>query len=142
MYGYIIVLALLVTACGTESEIDPSLEPYLNEYLSLCDASSECKSKPRHTVDVLKIGEFANGNLGYCERNKTLGGTDRIVTIVPRGEYGEFQYKTLVFHELGHCIHGLKHDSESWIMDTSRKLASERVYEVYWEQALTQLFGR
>ncbi len=134
----LLALALLLTACGQEheQEIDPAFRPVLELYFALAPDRGHYDQ-----VTSMKIGTPPDGKDGVCRvesdvvGGKKIPGTEqRTITVVPRESLSPVQWETVVMHELGHCLHDLKHvDNPESIMYgesslTSRFFTHEQVY--------------
>lgn len=113
MKVFILGLFLSLVGCGEERFIDPALQPLLDEYIALCSDHEACSNRHAHEVTTMKFDlDMEKGTNGVCNQNSW----EKDITIRPQGEKTIEYFKTIVFHELGHCMHGLKHDPKSPIM--------------------------
>lgn len=131
-----ILCALLVSACGSPHrlQVDPRLQPYLDSYLSFAPDEGNLK-----LIDNIGIGNPGNGKEGVCERNvkiETFLRTNRNI-IVAEINLNDWYGAKVIFHEMGHCLHGLKHSSnpddimydERYDDDTREEFWKEHIYE-------------
>lgn len=125
------LLILLLIACGSEEDpvIDEALQPYLDEYRATCAKYEACASRLTSKLLGLQVKPQPQGQLGVCKNNK--------VTVTPQNHLSDFDYHSLVYHELAHCIHRLDHDNTSVIM-ASKRIAIHS--EMVWNEAVKELF--
>lgn len=111
-----------LTGCGGSrpTVIDPAIAPYVNDFLAL---SKQEGAPATDTALVVQFGDLTNGNdqvgdvVGYCDP----GFLTPTITI-DLGWWGNAnptQQRILVYHELGHCLLGQSHRSNS-IMEPTR----------------------
>ncbi len=153
----LLAICLLMLAssgsCGDEIPkfIDPALAPYIHDYMSECDARTECKDKkriPLHRVEFSETlaDEVAPDVVGTCEirffyipgitGHFSLRGYIKVVP--PSYLFTELQFRALLYHELGHCIHQLDHDPHSPIM--REYLPMPDYLKKNWQYSIDELF--
>ncbi len=118
--------AFALTACGAQpdtSEVSALRASWIAQYLDICDGNERCSQMPRREFRVREISGELNVNDpsidGICYRN----GTILISTTTGLSEVNE---KAVLWHELAHCIHGIGHDEDSYLMaEIYHGLASE-----------------
>lgn len=102
-----IVSALWVSFLVPKKSITPELQPWYNEYVSIL--KEECPDWYREPIQMtLKMEELPYPEIGLCSRYLT-GFVLRIDNIFWK-TYPEADRKATEFHELTHCILGLKHN--------------------------------
>lgn len=114
-----LLAALMLTGCGTLLEapdlvtiVDPRLQPYVDDFFISCrfqGMSDTCRKnyKRLKKIEFRPAADMDPGIAGVCEITKQLGSHYGIIYI--RQEYfdsdiGENSRKSLVWHELGHCV--------------------------------------
>lgn len=132
-----VVLALLLTACGTEDQesieyrpqyndtstsdllenvkIDPLLRQHVYDFVFTCDqhesTSSRCKRNlaKLDSVKTVESIDYGDSAVGVCI---TIESGFRFIQIESDGSYiNSLAMKSLVFHELGHCLLDLEHSN-------------------------------
>ncbi len=134
----LLVSILSLTGCGRDLTIDPELEPILDLYLE-------------HSPNVGRIGLLRSLTIG-----EPVGGIDRTagsctwkawgigheipigidyrIVITPVG-MGTALWKSVVFHELAHCLHGFVHNGK----DPNAIMAAENsASEEFWQEHLLE----
>lgn len=106
----IILCALLFTACGSPHrlEVDPRLQPYLDTYLSYAPTEGNLKM-----MDSITIGNPGPDKEGVCEKLTKIDTPLRVNRniVVLEINLQDWYGAKVIFHELGHCLHDLKHSS-------------------------------
>lgn len=108
MKALLVIIALLVTACGKDQRVDYRLRPALDYYLSIAPNQGALDD-----LISLEFGTLPEGRNGYCDRGTqmVIGGRrvyrDLVITI-REGAYNSYM-KALVSHELAHCLHSKDH---------------------------------
>src|SRR5688572_29801368 len=101
--------ALSLSACGREPtlEVDAELVPYVTEFESI---SVEAGSPVKIQDLIAGFGELDNPRSnGVCELQQ--GESPKIIIARTKWERMSIEKReSLIFHELGHCILGRKHD--------------------------------
>jgi len=134
-----------IAACGRgEPDIDPELEPILQEYLdhapTVGNLSSLVSLKigiPDESDPTHLAGKCVKTPWGYGE---VRVGIDLKITVAPI-DVGSAQFKATVFHELAHCLHNFDHNEEDKdaIMAPSNT-SPKGFWEVHLYEKLLQMF--
>lgn len=122
-----LLVFLVATGCGKtiytkKYSVDEEAKPYLASFVSHLKASG--KSWVLDDLEIHLTGNnISDGQYGYCTKEviTTIKGPDKVVRKTPRIYLHKEKWKLLsyaereqlVFHELGHCILGLDHNSAS-----------------------------
>lgn len=147
MKNLIVLLALSLTflacsACGRDQEIDPELQLLVDHYLKF--APNEGKLG---LVSSIKFGSPRTDEdaRGECRRDKDhiykWNYQEERSIVIARKKY-VLPLATVVYHELGHCLHDLPHtDGPHDLMNPDRKGG-----ETYWtpeklDEALVAMFA-
>jgi len=109
----IITAAFLLMGCGSDPEVGiaTELRQYYDTFLERADEEGV-------TIELsgdlnMRIANLELNVVGQCK----VQGSSRTVTIdenffySQRDNHGEFSVEQIVFHELGHCILGRKHNN-------------------------------
>ncbi len=140
-------LILLVTiSCGrAETDIDPRLEKDFKAFVDDCNyySNSRCITKLR---DGLKMLVTEPGTVGVNSKTgavvvgmckESLGGGREVVIDSDYANKGGTLLRTLIYHELGHCLLDREHDQDKVIMQKSLKMLED---ENDWEPSVKELF--
>ncbi len=150
----LVFLFFFLISCGSEGYFEPELEKYFNAYLDDCNKYPTCTSRHRTPVFEMSyndnLGEYKEGKqefviIGMCSfRGKTLFDNRAAkIQVVHRDSPkvdNECQYKALLYHEIGHCLHGLDHDENSPIMKPVNDFTDLEVCEANWQAYIDELF--
>jgi hypothetical protein len=133
----VLSVAILLSSCGKEltdlsdatsglSEIsgflptdlrnDPELTPYINEFVSLAGAYG--KSGISASQVYLQFGNTAPQGvsvIGVCERSSRYRRVTINATFFNAPTTDEDTRKSLIFHELGHCLNNRKHRIDQYL---------------------------
>lgn len=101
-FQLVFLLTLSLHSCG--KQIDPELAPYVNDFISLAASSGIELSNTKLNVE---FGVLAAPNKGICKKNSAQITMDREHWISLDNE----SKRWLMYHELGHCLGNLDHDS-------------------------------
>lgn len=132
-----IIPLLLCLGCGSQQrDIHPDLRPLLDYYLSYALDGGNIEE-----LVALRYGTSGTIREARCDSvDKDFLGvkmrTVRQVVVLPPDAGFEYSWKATVMHELGHCLHGLKHSkTEGDIMYpfSSNEFEEE---ESYWRENL------
>lgn len=136
----IFIAACFSLACGREEQkvIDPALAPLLEKYLSL--APDEGKLSELVSLEFGETGA-ANGNCNVTTED--VAGfskeTKRSVTIAPLYNEG---YVNTVYHELGHCLHGLPHTDGPFDLMNPHRVGPSHWHWENIDVAISEMFTR
>ncbi len=140
MYRISLLIAVFfIIACGRENRyIDPRIRPVLDIYLKFAPNEGSLREVQEMLIEDL-------GNLpteSKCDQwdikitSVTIKHVRRI-RIRPYREDAPHYWQMTVLHELGHCLHDLKHvDSVNAIMGVNDHATPER--EKYWKENLVK----
>lgn len=140
----ILVSILSLTGCGRDLSIDPELEPLLDLYLEHAPNVGRISS-----LRSLTIGEpvgGVDGAAGICSweqwgigKQIAIGIEYRII-ISPIGK-GTAIWKSVVFHELAHCLHGFVHNGQDpYSIMAAENLGSEEFWQEHLLEKLDEMF--
>lgn len=126
--------------CGQEHDldVDAELAPLLDRYLELAPNNGKYGE-----LIALKFGNTGSAH-GNCNvsRDKVAGmayGEIKRSITIQRKPSGD--YTTTVFHELGHCLHGLGHtDGMFDIMNPNRASNSNPYWDENIDSAVRKMF--
>jgi hypothetical protein len=134
----LIALALVcfyLSSCGmlpANAEVDPEFRIIYSGFEA--DAAKYGREIDQGNL-VIRMGaesEFDANEAGNCAPGKVVSVNPTIWKTLTR--YGK---ELLIYHELGHCLLGLTHDSESIIMQPSM---SQQQYAFRRQDAIEELF--
>lgn len=132
----LLLLTLLLagcTGCGSESaEVNSELRPILNEYWQFAPNAGKYD-----LIESIDFGPVNDGDaIGTCETDwERIAGVKtkevRKIIIDPKAKtWGPQFFKTAVLHELGHCIHDLRHTKGKYDIMNPRRYGDS----VFWTQ--------
>ena len=151
-------------SCGTlrdrHMNVQPELRPYVEEFKKEALSRGFEIPKERFYLDIKETNGMNRGNIGVCSFNRTVldffssdgwdGGHGTVIVrpksyfvrppFVTNPEVWELAYKTVIFHELGHCLLFLDHaeQEEKSIM----RPYEEIIYPNEWNGLVDELFNR
>ncbi len=131
---YIVFFAFIVS-CGNEEYqlIHPDLQSIYNNYVLSCNNNEYCARAKAYTVDVLTYADDLDGtSIGVC-----YFGSERKIFIKRNLDITEYSLYSLVWHELGHCMHRLEHSDTSIMYESLIYIESEDE----WERAKTEFYS-
>lgn len=153
-----LLTALLLTGCGTlplleevplNTQIDPELKPYVDDFLLSCKfqgTESKCLKNLKRikSIKLQEEKEPEGKPAGSCLITSYFGGShDGIITI--RKDYFEalvnleIARKSLMFHELGHCLGNMDHiDTRPHIMNAKHWFPYN---DTDWQVAVDDMFN-
>ncbi len=105
MSRYIVLLAFILTGCGKlppapELTIDPQLKPYFERFCA--EVGGDCSTVSGEFAD---LGSTYAGMCNYTNPNSVQ------INAAYWERINDEDKEEVVFHELGHCLLGLGHDS-------------------------------
>lgn len=124
----LLIIALLFSGCGkkySQTFVEDTLQPYVNKFV----LAAKIRGVNIEIKDiVIKLGDANDYNpqinkVGYCIFDRTYSGfemfqdeeTSNMIIVDQkfwnRTDITDIQRTELLFHELGHCILGRKHDT-------------------------------
>lgn len=146
-FNWIIAIVFLLCGCGrweyAKKKSDPALEIYLNEYLHIAPSNGHVEK-----LDTLVFGDTASKDdaAGLCRRT-AYGIPDsafveyRYHIWIDRKYIGSEYLKTIVFHELAHCLHDFVHSDDTTNLMFHGVLSHNPNFrDVYADKKLQQLF--
>lgn len=104
----------------SENKIAPELKGYYEEYLDHREAYGLERS-PKNTAITIQYGDENQSQLGLCYKKRVRSIEGRVIYKTPKilidpKIKNPWTIRYVLYHELGHCIHKLTHDSEIKIM--------------------------
>ncbi len=152
----LILLAALVCGCGSampdDPVIDDALAPFLADYLAECESRPDCRAKPQYKLGSLVfrddisedsevVGHCRVHYVGFSMRLLSLGHVGHVqIDTSGSSRLSDLRFRVLIYHELGHCIHGLDHDdSQPAIMNAY--ILDQNLLEEHWDHFMTQFMG-
>lgn len=149
-----IITLAIITGCGTLLEapdlvtiVDPRLQSYVDEFFVSCrlqGMSDVCHKnyKRMKKIEFRPARDMDAGIAGVCEITKQLGSHYGVIYI--RQEYfdssiGEDSRKSLIFHELGHCVLSIGNHitNREHIMNVSHYVPRDALD---WQEKIDDLF--
>lgn len=98
------VLLLMMSGCG-KAYIDPSFQPYVNRWNNIYE----------HKVDVpmyfKDLSYFKDNTVGLCDGEEVFIDPSYFNTCLTTETACFYKREQLIFHELGHCVLGLEHNT-------------------------------
>ncbi len=123
------------------SEVDPRLQVYLDEFLTEADRRGVTVNGNRLSTLSIQFGELESGTLGICSSSSR----ENVITVST--EATEDQFRWVVVHELGHCILRMEHrDNTLSAMNSAlslRRLDSlgeEAVYNEFFQERFFEAY--
>lgn len=152
-----IALVLMLTACGSEDtastrtvqvepeygNISPEIRPHLREFIEYCKQSEYARSCSVNLKKLryAKVKENISDDravIGTCGSN----GDERVVELKANfADKDSLQFKTLVWHELGHCLMDLDHNDNSFNIMNSN-ISSELRIALTWPRLVKSVFTK
>lgn len=158
MRSLLLTILLLLTACGSNDVIDsfspevvndrtiakhfidPDLQPYIDDYMRFARDNGLGDGRIAEMRRVEFVDSFEDTKVGVCERYSYEGPRSErwwIIKILRR-PYGEYEFRSLMMHELAHCVHDSNHtDGATHIMNS--RLNHEEVVSSMWGNLLDSL---
>lgn len=155
------ILSLLLIGCGMDTQtievekpvpqpfyidtdkVDAKLLPHVMEFAAYCekfDTSDKCKKNFKKIKSIRIVGSFSEKFvIGKCY----VSATSRWVEILNWQDTDSFLTKTLVMHELAHCVLGdpfPHYDDEDDIMNSY--ILSEQTVFRSWPKLIKAIFLR
>ena len=156
-----ILIAFMITACAppvakqSELSVDPVFQPYVNSFV----AKSKEEGRPV-TVDnlVIRLDPSmtgpGNGSTGWILGVCTIGSNTPTIRVNPffwnNKNYSNADREELIFHEMGHCVLGRGHTSNTITTVDGAALAESimnpyhlgaRKYTISYNYYMQELFG-
>jgi len=128
-----------------ESKINAAVLPHVMEFAGYCnrfDISKKCKENFKKIKSIRLVKSFSEKNVaGKC----FISSTQRWVEILDKEwiDYDSLKMKTLIMHELGHCVLGdpfPHYDAEDDIMNSY--LLPDSIIQSNWPSLIKNMFTR
>lgn len=124
----------------TKHFIDPELQPYIDDYMQFSYANGLGDGKIAEMRRVEFVDVLEPNRVGVCQKYWYGGPRPEqwwTIQILKR-QYGEFEFRSLMMHELAHCVHDSDHiDTVIHIMNS--RLNHEEVLSSKWDYLLDSL---
>ncbi len=106
-------LFTILVGCGPIANSE--MQFWLDNYLADCQFFDECKSRPTYKLNAIyKVESLGTtddpARIGSC----TISPLFRVIRVTAMDN--QCEDRALIYHELGHCIHNLRHSADSPIM--------------------------
>lgn len=137
-------LLVLNSSCGAMNkspDIEPALEPIYQSYLDMAPSEGNVE-----WLKSIKFGVPPEGANGVCHDDTKKIGGDQIVSggmrIVIKPTDDMLALKLTVFHELGHCLHGLHHTAGDYDVMNPQRALNHDYFEANWPVAVRDMFSQ
>lgn len=133
--------AILLSGCGCgPKEYDHKLFPYVHEFLQDCRGRLATKPGRIKTLHVIKYQNTATDEepdkVAECLIWKSLGTVWRTEVRISRGT--EMRERSLVYHELGHCLLDEPHN-EDGVKIMNAYVTSDQYLKEHWDDMVDDL---
>lgn len=133
-----------------EERVSVEARPHFVEFIQYCDASvpsvkTRCLSNLNRLTSVSTLYDHIPGSepdtVGVCEFSTQKNSSRRVTLRGDAFDHDSLSFKTLVWHELGHCLLDLDHVDDGDVHIMNSYIPYSTVLALEWADLVKELFG-
>lgn len=154
-----LILAILLSGCGSgemdyfskdkiagftlpDPFIAEDLQPYVNEYIDFMTKNDLNPGNINLMRRVEWVDSLKDNDVGQCRYFWVEGMPETTywnIVILKTHKYGEYQLKSLMMHEMAHCVHEAEHTDSKTIHIMRPSLNAEITLAWNWDEMVKDL---